>query len=102
MARRNDYCDTAGMPRRLKEGLLTIATLTILLIVLVAADQRVREGVTRNTLTQPSAQVTSAMSSARRSATMVAAIAREESQTHTLLLAFSVAAAVLLVFMLRT
>jgi hypothetical protein len=90
------------MRRVFGEVLMTIGALTILLVVLAVLDVRVREQITRSTVTQPTAAAASVMSRARRGAASVAAIAREEGRTHTPLLVFSVAAAVLVVFMLRT
>lgn len=81
---------------------MTMGAIAILLLVLAVMDVRVREQLTRSTVTHPTAEAASVVGRARRGATIVAAIAREQSRTHTLLLAFSVAATVLVVFMLRT
>jgi hypothetical protein len=90
------------MRRVFGEVLMTVGAVTILLLVLAAADVRVREHVTRSVMTQPSVEVASVMARAQRGANIVAAVAREESRAHTPLLVFTVAAAVLVVFMLRT
>jgi hypothetical protein len=102
MAWWNGNCHTRVMRRAFGELLMTVGTITILLIVLAFADVRVREQITRSTVTQPTAEAASLVARARRGATIVAGVAREESRTQTLLLVFSVAAAVLVVFMLRT
>ena len=90
------------MRRSLRELLLTIGAITILLMVLAFMDVRVREQLTRTTVTHPTAEAASLVARAHRGASIVAGVAREESRTHTLLLVFSVAATVLVVFMLRT
>jgi hypothetical protein len=90
------------MRRAVGELLMTVGAIAILLLVLAIADVRVREQLTRSTVTQPGAEAASVMARARRGATVVAGVAREETRTHTLLVVFSIAATVLVVFMLRT
>ena len=102
LAGRNGPCDTRVMRRVFGEVLMTVGAVIILFLILAIADVRVRDQFTRRTVTQPSAEVASVMARAHRGANTIAAIAREESRTHTPLLVFSVAAAILVVFMLRT
>jgi hypothetical protein len=102
MAKWNENCDTRVMRRAVGEVLMTVGAITILLLVLAIADVRVREQLTRSTVTHPTEEAASLVARAHRGVNSVAAIAREESRTHTVLLVFSVAATVLVVFMLRT
>jgi hypothetical protein len=90
------------MRRVFGEVLLTVGAITILLIALAVADDRVREHVTHRVVAQPTAEISSVMARVRRSAETVAVIVRAESRAHTPLVVFSVAAAILVAFMLRT
>jgi hypothetical protein len=90
------------MRRAFGEVLMTMGAITILLLALAIMDVRVREQITRSTVTQPTMEAASLVGRARRGAITAAAIAREESRAHTPLVVFSIAATVLVVFMLRT
>jgi hypothetical protein len=90
------------MRRIFRELLMTAGAVAILFIVLAAADDRVREQLTGRAGGRSSAQVVSVMTQMRGSASAVAAIARAESRAHTPMLIFTVAATILVVFMLRT
>ena len=82
---------------------MTLAAVTILLIVLAASDDRVREQMTnRAGIGGRSGQVGSVVARARTTADMVGGVVRNETRTHTVLVAFTIAGAVLVVFMLRT
>jgi hypothetical protein len=90
------------MPRVLQEALMSIGSVLILLSVLIAFDAGVREQVSRRVLAHPSAEVASVERQARDFTTVIANAAREQSRGHAPLLFFTLAAAVLVVFMLRT
>ncbi|HKB10633.1 MAG TPA: hypothetical protein VKD69_08260 [Vicinamibacterales bacterium] len=89
------------MRRTWTEVLLTFATLAILVMVLVAVDDGVREQVTMR-VSAPSVSIADAGHQARDLTTVIAAAARSQSLAHAPLLIFAVAATVLTLFMLRT
>jgi hypothetical protein len=92
----------AFMPRVLREALMSAATVTILLLVLIAFDDRVRDQFSRRVVAHPSAELTSVGRQVSDFTTVIAAAARDQSLGHAPLLIFSLAAAVLVLFMLRT
>jgi hypothetical protein len=100
-------CGTAiakrrGMPRALREALMSAGTVVILLLVLVAFDNRVREQVSRRIVAHPSAELASVERQVSDLTTVIVAAARDQSLGHAPLLIFTLAAAVLVLFMLRT
>ncbi len=90
------------MRRSLREALLSAGTVIVLLLVLVAADDRVREQISQRVVAHPSVQLASAGLQARDLITVIAQAARDQSLGHAPLLIFTLAAAVLVLFMLRT
>jgi len=90
------------MRRAWREGLLTVGTLTILLMVLIAVDDRVRDQFSTRVLSRPSTQIAAAGQQARDFTTVIVEVARDQSFTHAPLLIFALAATVLVLFMLRT
>jgi Na+-transporting methylmalonyl-CoA/oxaloacetate decarboxylase gamma subunit len=90
------------MPRALRETLMSVGSVLILLSVLIAFDAGVRDQVSRRVLTHPAAEVVSVERQAHDLTNVIVAAAREQSRGHAPLLIFTLAASVLVVFMLRT
>ena len=84
------------------ERLMAVGAVAILLIVLAASDDRVRDRLLGRAGAPPAAQAVTVVARVRTTADTVGAVVRAQSRAHTLLLMFSVAAAILVVFMLRT
>ncbi len=80
---------------------MSAGTVVILLLVLIAYDDGVRDYLARR-VAHPSAEVASAGRQLHDLTNVIAAAARDQSIGHAPLLIFAVAAAVLVVFMLRT
>jgi hypothetical protein len=85
-----------------REALMSVASVVILLLVLIAFDDRVRDFVSRRVVAHPSAEVTSLVHQARDLTTVLVQAAHTQSLGHAPLLLFTLAAAVLTFFMLRT
>ena len=81
---------------------MSAGTVVILLLVLVAFDSRVREQVSWRVVTHPSVEMVDAGRQLHDSTTVIARAAREQSRGHAPLLIFTLAAAVLVLFLLRT
>ena len=81
---------------------MSAGTGVILLLILIAFDDRVRDHVSRRVVAQPSVELASVGRQVRNLTGVVAASARDQSLGHTPLLIFTLAAAVLVLFMLRT
>jgi hypothetical protein len=81
---------------------MSAATLAVLLIALVAADGRVRAQVSQRFFARPSVELVSAEYQVRDFTRVIVDVARDQSRDHAPLLIFAAAAAVLVVFMLRT
>ena len=90
------------MRRGYREALMSVGTVVILLMVLIAADDRVRERFSQRIVAHPSAELAGAGRQVRDVTSVIAQAARQQSIEHAPLLIFSLAAAVLLLFMLRT
>jgi len=90
------------MRRALNEALMSVATVALLLLVLVAFDDRVRSEVRLRLTSHPTQQLAAAGEQARDLTSVIAQAARDQSVAHAPLVIFSVAATVLVVFMLRT
>ena len=90
------------MRRAWSEALLTVGTLTILLMVLIAVDSRVRDQISMHVLSRPSTQIAAAGQQARDFTSVIVDVARDQASTHAPLLIFALAATVLVLFMLRT
>jgi hypothetical protein len=90
-----------AMRRTWSEVLMTIGTLAILVMVLVAVDDGVREQVSMR-VSAPSVSIADASHHARDLTTVIAQAARHQSLEHAPLLIFGLAATVLVLFMLRT
>jgi len=90
------------MRRVLREGMMSAATVAILLLVLIGMDDRVREQVSLRVFAHPSVELASASRHVADLTSVVAQAAREQSLSHAPMLIFTLAAAVLVLFMLRT
>jgi hypothetical protein len=90
------------MRRSFGEVLMTVGAITLLLLLLALADDRVRQHLTGRVLAQPSAEAATLVARAQSGARMVAEVVRSESRTHTPVVVFTIAATILVVFMLRT
>ena len=90
------------MRRAFREALMSAATVALVLLVLVSIDDRVRNEIAVRFMSNPSHQLTAAGRQAQTLTAIVAQAARDQSLAHAPLLIFSVAATVLVLFMLRT
>ena len=81
---------------------MSAGTVAILLLVLVAADDRVRDQVSQRLSARPTVELASASRQVRDLTTVIVEAARDQSLGHAPLLIFTLAAAVLVLFMLRT
>ena len=99
---RNGNCAARVMRRVFREALMSAGTVLVLLLVLVAADDRVHDQFSRRVIGRPSVELVSAGRQLRDFATVIAGAARDQSLGHAPLLIFTLATAVLVLFMLRT
>jgi hypothetical protein len=90
------------MRRQLREAVLSVGAVVILLLVLTAMDDRVREQVSLRVVAHPSVELASAGRHVRDLTTVISEAARYQTIGHAPLLIFTLAAAVLMLFMLRT
>jgi hypothetical protein len=90
------------MRRVYREALMSAGTVAILLLVLYAFDDRVRDQVSRRVIAHPSQEVASVGRQASNLTNAIAVTARDQSRGHAPLLIFTLAAGVLVLFMLRT
>ena len=87
--------------RLINDALVSASALILLLLALVAIDDRVREQIMMRVNAGPSAQIADIGSRLQDVAAIVAAAARDQSIEHAPLMIFVVAATVLVLFMLR-
>jgi hypothetical protein len=99
---RHGYCGECVMRRAFREALMSAGTVVILLLVLIAADTRVRDQFSQRVIARPSVELASAGRQLRDLTTVIAEAARDQSLGHAPMLIFTLAAAVLVLFMLRT
>ena len=88
--------------RALGDALMSVGSVLILLMVLVAVDGRVRSEVWQRASAPPSIGLESAGYQVQSVVHVIAAAARQQSLAHAPLLIFALAAGVLTLFMLRT
>lgn len=81
---------------------MSVGSVLVLLMVLVAVDDRVRSEVWQRVSAPPSIGLASAGYKVESIVYVVAAAARQQSLAHAPLLIFALAAGVLTLFMLRT
>lgn len=89
------------MRRAFSEALMSLATLSLLLLVLVVADGRLREQISLR-VGDPSSQLAGAGAEVRDLTTVVFEVLRDQTIDHAVMLIFVLAATVLVLFMLRT
>jgi len=99
---RNGNCETPVMRRAYREVLMSVGTVVILLLTLMAFDVRVRDQVSRHLRVPPRVEVASAGHQLRDLTSVIVQAARDQSFGHAPLLIFALVSAVLLLFMLRT
>jgi len=90
------------MRRQLREVVLSVGAVVLLLMLLTAMDDRVRDQVSLRVVAHPTVELASAGRQARDLTTVIAEAARYQTIGHAPLLIFTLAAAVLMLFMLRT
>jgi len=90
------------MRRALDNALLSAGAAVILLLVLVAVDPNVRTQLWRQAATSPSVHLTEASHQASHVAHVLFQSVRDQSFANAPMLIFGAAAAVLVMFMLRT
>ena len=81
---------------------MSAGTVAILLLVLIAFDDGVRDFISRRVVAHPSVELASVSRQVRDLTIVIAGAARDQSLGHAPLLIFALAAAVLVLFMLRT
>jgi hypothetical protein len=89
------------MRRQLRDGLLSVGAVVFLLLVLISMDDRVREQVSMRVVAHPSVELASAGRQVRDLTSVISEAVRYQSIGHAPLLIFTLAAAVLMIFMLR-
>jgi hypothetical protein len=90
------------MRRGVKEALMSAATVTLVLLVLVGFDERVRTEIGQRFGGNPSHQLSTAGQQAQTLTAVIAEAARDQSVAHAPMLIFAVASTVLVLFMLKT
>jgi hypothetical protein len=90
------------MRRAVNEALMSAGTVAMLLLVLIAVDDRVRDQVSLRFVSHPTTELAAASSRVRDLTSVIAEAARDQSLAHAPLLIFALAATVLVLFMLRT
>ena len=88
--------------RTFGEALISTGAVVLLLVTLVAIDDRVREQVSATFRSTPSADLVSASTTFQNIASVVYSAARHQTIQHAPLVIFVVAATLLTLFMLRT
>jgi uncharacterized membrane protein len=91
------------MRRATNDALISLGALVLLLVALMSIDDRVRERVERLLTAPPSsAQIVGVGNDIENVSTVMFRAARSQSIEHAPLVIFSVAAGILVLFMLRT
>ena len=88
--------------RTFGDALISTGAVVLLLLTLVAIDDRVREQLSLRFRTTPTADLVNAGTRVQDLATVVFSAVRDQSIAHAPLVIFVVAATLLTVFMLRT
>jgi len=89
------------MRRVIGEASLSAGTVIVLLLILVAVDDRVRDQLSLR-FSNPSTEIVTAGYQMRNLTNVIAVAARHQSIEHAPMLIFALAATVLVLFMLRT
>ena len=90
------------MRRAFGEGLMSVGALAILVLALIAIDDRVREQVWMRWSAPSPAQLSNAGENVRDLTSVIYVAARDQSLEHAPLLIFGLGATVLVLVMLRT
>jgi len=90
------------MRRRFNDVVISVLALAALLLMLVSVDPRVRDQVQTTLNTPPTSTIRSVTSGVRDVSKVVVRAAEDHSLANAPMVIFGVAAAVLVVFMLRT
>jgi hypothetical protein len=90
------------MRRTVAEALMSVGTVAILLFALVVFDPRIREQISRRVAARPVTELASTGQYVESLSTLAMGVARQQGGAHAPLLIFTLAGAVLVVFMLRT
>jgi hypothetical protein len=90
------------MRRAISDAMMTATSALILVLVLVAFDDNVRDQVTQQLASHPADAIAGVSERGREIVAIVVASAHEQSLMHAPLLLFAVAGVVLVLFMLRT
>jgi hypothetical protein len=90
------------MRRVSRDALISAGSVVILLLTLIAFDDRVRDEISLRIRTRPSVSVTSVERQLGNLPAVIARAAHDQSLGHAPLLIFTLVSAVLLLFMLRT
>ena len=90
------------MRRPLREMLMSAGTVVLLLLVLIATDERVRDQVSLRVVAHPSIELAGAGRQVRDFTTVIMEAARDQSIDHAPMMIFALAGTVLVLFMLRT
>ncbi len=100
---RNGPCEEIfrAMRRVIGEASLSAGTVIVLLLILVAVDDRVRDQLSLR-FSNPSTEIVTAGYQMRNLTNVIAVAARHQSIEHAPMLIFALAATVLVLFMLRT
>ena len=85
-----------------REVLMSVGTVAILLLVLIAFDDHVREYIGRPVVVHRSTELASSGRQLRDLTSVIAGAARQQTIGHAPLLLFTLAGAVLVFFMVRT
>ena len=81
---------------------MLVGTVALLAMILIAYDERVRDLWSRRVVANPTMELAGVSHQVTNAMAFVAAAVRSQSVLHSPLLVFTLAAAVLTVFMLRT
>ncbi len=90
------------MRRAFNDALLSVGAIAVVLLVLVAIDERVRGALSMRFVSHPAQSLAAAGNSAQTLTAVITQAARDQGLAHAPLLVFVLAASVLVVFMLRT
>jgi hypothetical protein len=90
------------MRRRVRDALVSAGAVVLLLLALIAFDDRVRDYVSRPVVAHRSAELAGAGQQLHDLTSVIGTAARDQTINHAPLLLFTLAAAVLVLFMVRT
>ena len=90
------------MRRRLNDAVISIIALSVLLLMLMSVDPRLRDQIETTVNTPPTSTIRTVTHQVRDASKVVVSAAEDHSLANTPMLVFGLAATVLVVFMLRT